>query len=124
MTVSVPDLPAGRPESPASALPAPGTDPEWYKRAVFYEVLVRGFADSNADGVGDLRGMIDKLDYLQWLGGDCLWLPPFFASPLRDGGYDVSDYNAVLPEFGRIGAFKANGRATWGGRGEIPGVAG
>src|SRR3712207_6881497 len=79
-----------------SALPARGTDPLWYKRAVFYEVLVRGFADSNADGIGDLRGMIDKLDYLQWLGVDCLWLPPFFASPLRDGGYDVSDYTAVL----------------------------
>ncbi len=91
MTVPVPDRPR------RSALPPVGSDPEWYKRAVFYEVLVRGFADSNADGVGDLRGMIDKLDYLQWLGVDCLWLPPFFASPLRDGGYDVSDYIAVLP---------------------------
>src|SRR4051812_15323036 len=101
MTVPVPDSPASR-----SALPPPGTDPEWYKRAVFYEVLVRGFADSNADGIGDLRGMIDKLDYLQWLGVDCLWLPPFFASPLRDGGYDVSDYTAVLPEFGDIEDFK------------------
>src|SRR5215216_1265863 len=101
MTVPVPDSPASR-----SALPPPGTDPEWYKRAVFYEVLVRGFADSNADGVGDIRGMIDKLDYLQWLGVDCLWLPPFFASPLRDGGYDVSDYTAVLPEFGDIEDFR------------------
>ncbi len=101
MTVPVPDTPASR-----SALPPPGADPEWYKRAVFYEVLVRGFADSNADGVGDLRGMTDKLDYLQWLGVDCLWLPPFFASPLRDGGYDVSDYTAVLPEFGDIQDFK------------------
>ena len=101
MSVPVPDFPAS-----GSALPPPGTDPEWYKRAVFYEVLVRGFADSNADGVGDLRGMIDKLDYLQWLGVDCLWLPPFFASPLRDGGYDVSDYTAVLPEFGDIEDFK------------------
>ena len=69
-------------------------------------MLVRGFADSNGDGVGDLRGMIDKLDYLQWLGVDCLWLPPFFASPLRDGGYDVSDYTAVLPEFGDIEDFQ------------------
>ncbi|MGY1842189.1 maltose alpha-D-glucosyltransferase [Modestobacter sp. SYSU DS0875] len=89
-----------------STLPAPGSDPEWFKRAVFYEVLVRGFADSNADGIGDLRGMIGKLDYLQWLGVDCLWLPPFFSSPLRDGGYDVSDYTAVLPEFGDIEDFK------------------
>ena len=105
MTDPVPDSPAGRPEATPSALPAPGTDPEWYKRALFYEVLVRGFADSNADGVGDLRGMIDKLDYLQWLGVDCLWLPPFFASPLRDGGYDISDYTAVLPEFGDIDDF-------------------
>ena len=53
-------------------------DPDWFKRAVFYEVLVRGFADSNGDGTGDLRGLTDKLDYLQWLGIDCLWLPPFY----------------------------------------------
>src|SRR3954470_8864441 len=98
MTVPVPDATTDDGHEP-STLPTPGSDPEWYKRAVFYEVLVRGFADSNADGVGDLRGMADKLDHLQWLGVDCLWLPPFFASPLRDGGYDVSDYTAVLPEF-------------------------
>src|SRR6478609_3831366 len=61
-------------------------DEDWYKRAVFYEVLVRAFADSNRDGFGDLRGLIDKLDYLAWLGVDCLWLPPFYDSPLRDGG--------------------------------------
>ena len=72
-------------------------DPDWYKRAVFYEVLVRAFADSNGDGTGDLRGLIDKLDYLAWLGVDCLWLPPFYDSPLRDGGYDISDYRKVLP---------------------------
>ncbi len=77
-----------------------GQDPEWYRRAVFYEVLVRGFLDSNGDGIGDLPGLTAKLDYLQWLGVDCLWLPPFFASPLRDGGYDVSDYTSVLPEYG------------------------
>ncbi|GAB2474609.1 maltose alpha-D-glucosyltransferase [Jatrophihabitans fulvus] len=82
------------------------TEPDWFKRAVFYEVLVRGFSDSNGDGSGDLRGLTDKLDYLQWLGVDCLWLPPFFQSPLRDGGYDVSDYTAVLPEFGTIDDFK------------------
>ena len=81
-------------------------DPDWFKRAVFYEVLVRGFADSNGDGTGDLRGLIDKLDYLQWLGVDCLWLPPFYPSPLRDGGYDVSDYTGVLPEFGTIDDFR------------------
>jgi maltose alpha-D-glucosyltransferase/alpha-amylase len=80
-------------------------DPHWYKRAVFYEVLVRAFADSNGDGTGDLKGLTDKLDYLQWLGVDCLWLPPFFSSPLRDGGYDVSDFTNVLEEFGTIGDF-------------------
>ncbi len=80
-------------------------DPEWFKRAVFYEVLVRAFADGNGDGTGDLSGLMGKLDYLAWLGVDCLWLPPFFASPLRDGGYDVADFMAVLPEFGDLGDF-------------------
>src|ERR687887_1314524 len=82
-------------------------EPDWFKRAVFYEVLVRGFYDSNGDGTGDLRGLEEKLDYLHWLGVDCLWLPPFYSSPLRDGGYDVSDYNGVLPEFGTIDDFKS-----------------
>ena len=85
--------------------PAKDRDPEWFKRAVFYEVLVRSFQDSNGDGIGDLKGLTAKLDYLQWLGVDCLWLPPFFKSPLRDGGYDVSDYTAVLPEFGDLADF-------------------
>jgi maltose alpha-D-glucosyltransferase / alpha-amylase len=87
------------------ALPAAGTDPEWFKRAVFYEVLVRSFKDSDGDGAGDLRGLTEKLDYLQWLGVDCLWLPPFYPSPLRDGGYDVSDYKDVLPELGTLEDF-------------------
>jgi maltose alpha-D-glucosyltransferase/alpha-amylase len=77
----------------------------WYKRAVFYEVLVRAFADSNRDGFGDLRGLTDKLDYLAWLGVDCLWLPPFYDSPLRDGGYDIRDYRKVLGEFGTVEDF-------------------
>ncbi len=80
-------------------------DPHWYKRAVFYEVLVRSFHDSNGDGVGDLRGLTEKLDYLQWLGVDCLWLTPFYVSPLRDGGYDVSDYVNIHPDFGDLGDF-------------------
>ena len=86
-------------------LPAAGTDPDWFKRAVFYEVLIRSFKDSDGDGAGDLRGLTDKLDYLHWLGVDCLWLPPFYPSPLRDGGYDVSDYKGVLPEFGTLEDF-------------------
>jgi len=80
-------------------------DPKWYKRAVFYEVLVRGFADSNGDGTGDLKGLVSKLDYLSWLGIDCIWLLPIFQSPLRDGGYDISDYFTILPEFGDLGDF-------------------
>ncbi len=80
-------------------------DPLWYQRAVFYEVLIRGFADSNGDGTGDLPGLTSKLDYLQWLGIDCLWLLPIYESPLRDGGYDISDYLKVLPEFGDLGDF-------------------
>ncbi|WP_433076392.1 maltose alpha-D-glucosyltransferase [Dactylosporangium sp. CA-052675] len=88
----------------ARVLPA---DERWFQRAVFYEVLVRAFADSNADGSGDLKGLIGQLDYLQWLGVDCLWLPPFYDSPLRDGGYDIRDFYKVLPEFGTVEDFVA-----------------
>ncbi len=80
-------------------------DPHWYKRAVLYEVLVRAFHDHDGNGTGDLIGLTSKLDYLEWLGIDCLWLPPFYASPLRDGGYDISDFRAVLPEFGTVEDF-------------------
>jgi len=86
-------------------LPKSERDPDWFKRAVFYEVLVRSFQDANGDGTGDLKGLTSRLDYLQWLGIDCIWLPPFFKSPLRDGGYDVADYTSVLPEFGDLGDF-------------------
>jgi maltose alpha-D-glucosyltransferase / alpha-amylase len=74
----------------------------WYQRAVFYEVLTRGFFDANNDGTGDLRGLTEKLDYLKWLGVDCIWLLPFYQSPLRDGGYDISDFFSVLPEYGDL----------------------
>ena len=67
--------------------------------------MVRSFRDSNGDGVGDFKGLIEKLDYLQWLGVDCLWVPPFFTSPLRDGGYDVADYTNILPECGTVEDF-------------------
>ena len=75
----------------------------WFQHAVFYEVLVRGFFDANGDGTGDLPGLRAKLDYLQWLGIDCLWLLPFYPSPLRDGGYDVSDFFNVHPDYGTLG---------------------
>ncbi len=74
----------------------------WYKTAIFYEVVIRGFFDANNDGTGDIRGLIEKLDYLQWLGIDCIWLLPFYDSPLRDGGYDISDFMTVLPEYGTV----------------------
>ncbi len=80
----------------------PEEDPRWFQRAVFYEVLIRGFFDGNNDGVGDIPGLIAKLDYLQWLGVDCLWLLPFYPSPLRDGGYDISDFYSVHPESGTV----------------------
>jgi maltose alpha-D-glucosyltransferase/alpha-amylase len=80
-------------------------DPLWFKRAVFYEVLIRGFKDSKGDGTGDIRGLTSKLDYLKWLGVDCVWLLPIYESPLRDGGYDISDFTKVLPEFGDLGDF-------------------
>ncbi|MDP8969557.1 MAG: maltose alpha-D-glucosyltransferase [Actinomycetota bacterium] len=78
------------------------SDPLWYKTAIFYELLIRGFYDSNNDGTGDIRGLIERLDYVEWLGVDCLWLLPFYDSPLRDGGYDISDFMKVLPEFGTV----------------------
>jgi len=77
-------------------------DQRWYERAVFYELVPRGFFDSNGDGIGDLSGIVEKLDYLAWLGIDCLWVLPFYPSPLRDGGYDVSDFYSVAPECGDV----------------------
>jgi maltose alpha-D-glucosyltransferase/alpha-amylase len=83
-------------------LPIEPIDSRWYQHAVFYEVFVRGFFDSGNDGSGDIRGLIEKLDYLQWLGIDCLWMLPVFSSPLRDGGYDIADFYRVLPDYGTI----------------------
>ncbi len=84
------------------AIPLDSTDPRWYQKAVFYEVLVRGFYDANNDGTGDIAGLIEKLDYIEWLGVDCIWLLPFYQSPLRDGGYDISDFFSILPEYGDL----------------------
>lgn len=109
-------LPHGTPKHalPPMAQPAFGLDqrpglsddPYWYRTAVFYEVLLRAFSDSTGEGAGTIRGLINRLDYLQWLGVDCLWLPPFFPSPLRDGGYDVADYCAVDPAYGTLDDFQ------------------
>jgi len=80
-------------------------DPDWHRTAIFYEVMLRSFSDSSGAGSGDLRGLTDRLEYLQWLGIDCLWLPPFYPSPMRDGGYDVSDYTAIAPQCGTLADF-------------------
>ena len=87
---------------PEQQRPASAHAPGWYEKAVFYEVLVRGYYDSNGDGVGDLLGLVEKLDYLSWLGIDCLWLLPLYPSPLRDGGYDISDFQSVAPDVGAV----------------------
>ena len=81
-------------------------DQLWYKNAVFYEVYLRAFFDSNGDGHGDLCGLIERLDYLQELGVDCIWLLPIYPSPLKDDGYDIADYNKVNPTFGSLQDFK------------------
>ena len=91
---------------PGGPVDARSDDNEWYRTAVFYEVVLRAFDDSDGTGSGDIKGLIRRLDYLQWLGVDCLWLPPFFPSPLRDGGYDVADYTSVAGQYGTIEDFE------------------
>jgi maltose alpha-D-glucosyltransferase/alpha-amylase len=83
------------------------SDPQWFKHAVFYEIHVRGFFDGNGDGMGDLRGLTEKLDYLEWLGIDCIWLLPMYPSPLRDGGYDIADFYGTHPDYGTVEDFRA-----------------
>ena len=87
--------------------PGSSSDPFWFKDAVIYEVHVRAFYDSNGDGIGDLQGLTQKLDYLRDLGVSCLWLLPFFPSPLKDDGYDIADYLNVHPMYGTMDDFKA-----------------
>jgi maltose alpha-D-glucosyltransferase/alpha-amylase len=82
-------------------------DPLWYKSAIIYEVPVRAFFDSNADGIGDFRGLTQKLDYIQDLGVTALWLLPFYPSPLKDDGYDIADYYSINPIYGTLTDFRA-----------------
>jgi maltose alpha-D-glucosyltransferase / alpha-amylase len=81
-------------------------DPLWYKDAIFYSVYVRGFYDATGDGIGDFRGLTEKLDYFEWLGINCIWLLPFYSSPMQDGGYDISDYYSIQPEYGTMDDLK------------------
>jgi len=86
---------------------ASAIDPLWYKDAIIYELHVRAFADSNGDGIGDFPGLLSRLDYLQDLGVTCIWLLPFFPSPLHDDGYDISNYVDVNPSYGTLNDFRA-----------------
>ncbi|MCL5794093.1 MAG: maltose alpha-D-glucosyltransferase [Candidatus Thermoplasmatota archaeon] len=88
------------------------SDPIWYRDAVFYELHVKSFYDSDGDGIGDFRGLTMKLEYLKDLGVDCIWLLPFYQSPLKDDGYDISDYYSILPQYGTIDDFKEFIRAA------------
>ena len=101
-----PPPPPSTPTTGARPLPPVSDDPQWYRRAVFYEVLLHSFADSDGDGVGDFQGLISRLDYLQWLGIDAVWVPPFFPSPMADGGYDIADYTGVDPRYGTMEDFR------------------
>mgnify|MGYP001161528933 CR=1 FL=1 len=109
-----PAPPPPRPAPPTRATPEQEaeatrllTGPAWYRSAVFYEVNVRSFQDSNGDGVGDLAGLTSRLDYLKALGVDALWLMPIMPTPFEDSGYDVADYRAISPEYGDMAAFEA-----------------
>ena len=92
---------------PKRKKPGSATDPLWFKDAVIYELHIKAFADGNNDGIGDFPGAMGKLDYLQSLGVTCIWLLPFFPSPQRDDGYDISDYMSVNPAYGTVDDFKA-----------------
>jgi alpha-glucosidase len=77
----------------------------WWKEAVVYQVYPRSFMDSNGDGIGDLQGMIEKLDYISQLGIDVIWICPMYQSPNDDNGYDISDYQAIMEDFGTMEDF-------------------
>ena len=100
-------------ECPSARCPGPATEPApavttlWYKDAIIYEVHVRAFSDSNDDGIGDFAGLTRKLDYLQDLGVNALWLLPFYPSPLRDDGYDIADYRNPSRSTARCADFRA-----------------
>src|SRR5690606_634672 len=106
---SRPDRARGRRSGGFAAMKRPGSmsDPLWYKDAIIYETHVKAFFDGNDDGMGDFPGLLQKLDYIQDLGVTCIWLLPFFPSPLRDDGYDISDYLNVHPDYGTMEDFEA-----------------
>ncbi|MFD1467755.1 alpha-amylase family glycosyl hydrolase [Hymenobacter caeli] len=96
---------AGRPTAPQPTAADPNRT--WWKEAVVYQVYPRSYKDSNGDGVGDLRGLISKLDYIKSLGVNVIWLNPIYGSPNDDNGYDISDYRAIMKDFGTMADFDA-----------------
>jgi maltose alpha-D-glucosyltransferase / alpha-amylase len=94
---------AARSSAPPSRVDGPA---DWYRDAIIYELHVRAFADSNADGIGDFNGLAHRLDYLAELGITAIWLLPFYPSPLRDDGYDIADYRTVHPDYGDLRQFR------------------
>lgn len=107
--------PSTTPETATTSPPAAGpsitkptaNQPDWWKETVVYQLYPRSFQDSNGDGVGDLKGIISRLDYLKSIGVGTVWLNPIYASPNDDNGYDISDYRAIMPEFGTMADFEA-----------------
>ena len=97
------------------------TDTQWYRDAIIYQLHVKSFFDANNDGMGDFVGVTQKLDYVKELGATAIWVMPFYPSPLRDDGYDISDYRGINPSYGVARDFKAFVKAAHrGGGGGAP----
>lgn len=104
---TIPDPPRGPAVRSRARGGSLGSDPRWYQDAIIYQLHVRSFCDSNGDGIGDFRGLTEKLPYVQSLGVTAIWLLPFFPSPLKDDGYDIADYTSINPAYGTVADFEA-----------------
>ena len=90
---------------PQQALAVPPAASPWWKTGVIYQIYPQSFQDTNGDGIGDLKGILNRLDYLRGLGVDAIWISPFYPSPLKDFGYDVTDFKEIDPTFGTLSDF-------------------
>ena len=93
---------------------------QWYKDAIIYQLHVKSFFDGNGDGIGDFKGLTQKLDYIEGLGATAIWLLPFYPSPQRDDGYDIADYFGINPAFGSLRDFKVCAKRTNADCGSLP----